>query len=109
MSDFFYKLRKAKNKFKRKFQETKDEEFGEATEYTSVFKVLMIVLLSVIAAAMVFIILLLTNVINIGEEVTPAETYTPTPSVTIQATPSPTAAPTEEPTPTPTPRRNNFV
>jgi len=104
MSDFFYKLRKAKNKFKRKFQETKDEEFGEATEYTSVFKVLMIVLLSVIAAAMVFIILLLTNVINIGEEVTPAETYTPTPSVTIQATPSPTAAPTEEPTPTPTPR-----
>jgi len=53
MSDFLYKLRKFKNKFKRKFQETKDEEFGEATEYTSSFKVIMLVLLSVIAVSLV--------------------------------------------------------
>ena len=106
MSDFLYKFRKAKNKFKRKFQETKDEEFGEGTEYTSSFKIIMLVLLSVIAASMVFIILLLTNVVNIGgKDPVDLEANNPTAEViTVLVTPEPTEERTAEPTPSPTPR-----
>ena len=105
MSDFPYKIRKLKNKFKRKFQQTKDEEFAESTEYTSAFKIIMIALLGIIALSMVFIILLLTNVISFGSQSTSLEAATFTPeALTPTITASPTEEPTPEPTPTPTPR-----
>ncbi len=105
MNDFGYKLRKFKNKFKRKFQQTKEEEFAETTEYTSSFKVIMITLLGVIALSMVFIILLLTHVISFGSQGTSIDASTFTPEVvTVLVTPTPTEEPTAEPTPSPTPR-----
>ncbi len=93
MNDFTYTLRKLKNKLKRKFQQTKEEELAESTEYTSSFKVVMITLLSVIAVSMVFIILILTNVINFGSQNASLDAATFTPEVT---TLSATATPTEE-------------
>jgi len=106
MNDFFYRLRKAKNKFMRRFQEEKEEDFGETMEYSSSFRFVMIALLGVIALSLVFIVLLLTNVINIGGNDTSAvDAQTATPQmITEYITPSPTIEPTEEPTPTPTPR-----
>ncbi len=107
MNDFFYRLRKAKNKFLRKFQETKEDEFAETTEYVSSFRIIMVVLLSVIALSMVFIILLLTNVINIGHETDVSLENSPSVEIVSEEpspSPSPTEVPTEEPTPTPTPR-----
>ena len=105
MSDFFYKLRKAKNKFKRKFQESNEEEFAEAMKYTSSFKGIMIVLLSVIACSLVFIILLLTNVVKIGGKNQTELNYSPTAEIiTVLLTPSPTLEPTASPTASPTPR-----
>lgn len=101
MSELLYKLRKAKNKLKRNFMVSADEDFADRMEYTTAFKVTMISLFSFIAVALVVIILILTKVINIGETPINIEAVV-TSSQQVQATIAPTT--TVEPTSTPEPR-----